>query len=141
MKLFPDDTWAVATIWAEARGENFAGKLAVAEVILNRTRRSYSSDGTIAGTCLWPMQFSSWNAKDKNRLKVAQIDSQDSIVTACEQAWKQARAGSMTVCGAVLYFAPATLRALGLPDPTWATSPQVQFVATIGLHQFYTVAE
>ena len=137
MKLFNDDAFAVATIWAEARGESFAGKLAVAEVILNRTRRSYNSNGTIIGTCLAPVQFSCWNAKDRNRLQMIALDSQDTVVQACESAWRTARAGSQTVKGAVLYYSPSTLGRLGIDFPTWADPLKSQHVATVGNHEFF----
>lgn len=44
--LVPDDTWAILTIIGEAAGEPYVGQLAVAEVIRNRMRQRYASDGT-----------------------------------------------------------------------------------------------
>mgnify|MGYP001567218527 FL=1 len=58
MKLVPDATWGLITLWMEGRGETHAGKVAIAEVILNRTKQKYSSVGTVAGTCLRAFQFS-----------------------------------------------------------------------------------
>ena len=64
---------AARTVWAEARGESDAGKLAVAWVIRTRaeTRKKDGSpywwgDG-IAGVCKKPWQFSCWNQNDPNR--------------------------------------------------------------------------
>lgn len=53
---FSDEALAALTVYLEARGESFAGKLAVAAVIRNRMERRYQSDGTIAGTVLRPRQ-------------------------------------------------------------------------------------
>lgn len=46
------------TLYAEARGEPFKGKMAVAAVIQTRARRSNTS---LAETCLKDKQFSCWN--------------------------------------------------------------------------------
>lgn len=46
------------TLYAEARGEPFKGKMAVAAVIQTRARRSNTS---LAETCLKDRQFSCWN--------------------------------------------------------------------------------
>ncbi|GMS99208.1 hypothetical protein PENTCL1PPCAC_21383, partial [Pristionchus entomophagus] len=52
------------TIWLVARGEPFAGQVAVAYVIINRARanRHYFGGDTIAEVCLHPWQFS-WNGR------------------------------------------------------------------------------
>lgn len=130
MRLVSDDTWAILTIWQESRGEDDAGKLAVAEVIRNRTESRYSSDGTVAGTVLRPLQFSGWNTKDPNRTVSAMIDTDDPTVQACIKAWYDAKAGSQTVHGAVLYFNPKIVKA-----PDWAA--KCELVATVGDHWFY----
>ena len=61
MKLFDDDALAIATIWQEAEGEPYDAKVAVGEVIRERMRRKYNSDGTIAGTVGRRFQFSAFN--------------------------------------------------------------------------------
>ena len=48
------------TIYLEARGESFAGKMAVAAVIRNRMNHKYHSDGTVKGTVLRAKQFEPW---------------------------------------------------------------------------------
>jgi spore germination cell wall hydrolase CwlJ-like protein len=67
------------TIWGEARGEGPDGMAAVAWVALNRAgiAARYEAvsgrphplygDGTVAGACTRPLQFSCWNASDRNR--------------------------------------------------------------------------
>lgn len=133
VRLIHDHLWGILTVWQEARGECYEGKKAVAEVILRRTQQKYSSDGTIAGTCLWPLQFSGWNAKDPNRIKAAQLDSEDALVLECEQAFDDALKGSNMSQGALLYLNPAGVTTL----PAWAVPEKL--VVTIGHHNFYTV--
>ena len=131
MRVIPDEAWAVLTIWQESRGESHAGRVAVAEVIRNRTLRHYASDGTVASTCLRPLQFSGWNTKDPNRVPSAKLDDTDPMVADCLAAWREAQAGSNLAKGAVLYYSPLGVAA----PPAWAVNC-VQ-VATIGHHLFF----
>jgi len=128
MTLIPDHIWGIWTVWQEARGESYKGKVAVAEVILRRAEKRYSSDGTIAGTVLRPLQFSGWNSKDPNRLKSVKVDSLDPVMIECIDAWNEAESGSNLSKGAVLYHNPA------ICSPSWAKNTIV--VATIGNHAF-----
>src|SRR3989304_8325421 len=100
-RLVSDRVWGLMTLMQEAQGEPYATKLGCAEVILRRTRLKYMSDGTVASTCLWPLQFSGWNALDatpayKERIECAKIDDQDPVVMECMRAWEEAAAGSNT---------------------------------------------
>lgn len=65
---------AFRTVYGEARDQSKAGKQAVVHVILNRARkaagRKQFGDGTIAGACKYPWQFSCWNANDPNLPKM-----------------------------------------------------------------------
>ncbi len=129
MRLIPDYLWGVMTVWQEARGEPFDGKVAVAEVILHRTKRKFCSDGTVASTCLWPLQFSGWNAKDPNRIKAATLNSMDPGVQDCVKAWCEAAdRGSNLVPEVMHYFNPA------ICSPDWAEGATV--IAEIGNHRF-----
>ncbi len=117
-RLVPDWVWAIITIMQEAQGEPYSTKLGVAEVILRRTKLKYMSDGTVAGTCLWPMQFSGWNAHDdtpqyKERIECAKICSDDPVVMECMKAWEEADKGSNTTNGATLYYNPS------ISKPAW----------------------
>lgn len=49
------------TIWGEARGEPWAGKLAVAHVIKNRADRGGWWGGTVYAVCHKAKQFSCWD--------------------------------------------------------------------------------
>jgi spore germination cell wall hydrolase CwlJ-like protein len=131
MRLIPDDVLAWITVWQESRGESDEGKLAVAEVIWNRMRTRYSSDGTVAGTCLRPWQFSGMNTDDPNRIPSFKLDTDDPVVQACRAAWDLAKAGSHTVSGAVLYLNAKIVPKL----PAWVAKSKK--VATVGNHDFY----
>lgn len=140
MRVIPDNALAVVTIYQEAQGEPFDGKVAVAEVIRNRMRKKYASDGTVAGTVLRPLQFSGWNAKDQHdplnraRSRSLQIDDSDPIVADCVRAWVMAvHGGSDTVKGAVLYYNPAGVNG----TPEWALPDSAIEVARIGRHVFF----
>ena len=131
MRLIPDDTLAIITIWQEARNQGPEGQLAVAEVIWRRMKTRYSSDGTVAGTVLRPWQFSGFNTEDPNRVPSFKLDDANPTVKACKAAWELAKAGSNTTKNAVLYLNPKVVPRL----PAWVGKSKK--VATIGDHQFY----
>lgn len=140
MRLVDDSCWAVMTIWQEAQGETFAGKVAVAEVIRNRTKKKLMSDGTIPGTCLWPLQFSGWNAIDnspsyRERIECAKLDTNDPVVQDCLRAWAEATAGSDTVRGATHYLNERVVLKVSGKLPDWVS--KMTKVVTVGEHSFY----
>lgn len=137
MRVISEESLAVVTIMQEAEGESYLGKLAVAEVIRNRMNKLYASDGTVSGTVLRPLQFSGWNAKDPGRIRSVRIDSDGAVVRDCIRAWNEARAGSNTVHGAVLYYSPSALKAMGIPEPDWALPDSADEVAVVGKHHFF----
>lgn len=57
------------TLWGEARGEGYAGQVAVAWTIRNRVNdgktKSWWGEGYV-GVCQKPYQFSCWNKNDPN---------------------------------------------------------------------------
>lgn len=133
MRLIPDHIWGIITVLQEAATEPYQGKVAVAEVILRRTQKKYMSDGTVAGTVLWPMQFSGWNAHDptpqyRERIESAKADTNDHTVQDCIRAWGEAESGSDTTAGALLYYNPK------LANPSWAKK-SIE-TAVIGNHRF-----
>lgn len=132
-RLILDWVWGVLTVWQEAQGESFEDKVMVAEVIQRRTARKYMSDGTVAGTVLWPMQFSGWNAHDdtpqyKERVESAKLDDVDPVVRECVRAWEVAANGSNLTNGALLYYNPK------ISSPPWAKKCTV--VARGNVHVF-----
>jgi len=152
MRLIPDETLAIVTIYQEAAGEPYEGKVAVAEVIRNRLRAKYMSDGTVSGTVLRAYQFSGWNTDaGKVRITSVRVDADDPLVLQCRAAWAEAMVnGSDRVKGAKLYLNPVVVLAMSNPRfgpkgqfPRWAADPTdptkldvKRVVATIGRHVF-----
>jgi len=131
------DLLAIATIKAEAGNQLLHGMQAVGEVIRNRTKRKYNSDGSIIGTVLRPFQFSCWNHDATNRSlmirsltaitlsnTIPQVSVSDAIV-----AWKYSESSSL-VLGAVLYHTQWIA-------PKWIYHPNVKKIVQIGDHIFY----
>lgn len=56
-----------STVYGEARGEPFMGKVGVAWVILNRAKNPRWWGEDIISVCLHKKQFSCWNKSDPNR--------------------------------------------------------------------------
>lgn len=135
MRLISEDVLAVVTIMQEAAGEPYEGKLAVAEVIRNRMQAKYASDGTVSGTVLRPKQFSGWNTNDPGRIRNIRSDTESQVVQECLRAWEEAKAGSNTVHGAVLYYNPDPRLVPETPD--WAKPHTATQVAKIGPHVFF----
>lgn len=130
-RVISDDAIATITIFQEAEGEPVAGKIAVAEVIHNRTLFKFMCDGTVADACLRAYQFSGFNSNSKNRVRSFLIDNENPRVLECLDAWHQAQGGSNTVRGAVLYLNP-----LLVPEkPSWATPDH--YICSVGHHDFY----
>jgi spore germination cell wall hydrolase CwlJ-like protein len=133
MRLIPDRIWGIITVWHEAQSESFKGKVMVAESIINRTKRKHRSDGTVASTVLWPVQYSGWNAHDaspkyRERIEGAKIDTDDPVVKECIRAWDEAEAGSNCARGAMDYYNPR------ICSPDWAKGATV--LAEEGNHRF-----
>jgi N-acetylmuramoyl-L-alanine amidase len=122
-----DDTLAALTIYLEARGESFAGKLAVAAVIRNRMNHKYHSDGTVKGTVLRPKQFEPWIGRNPEEVGFDPTNRkmQESLL-----AWKLVQDGRKIVDGAVLFYNPRLVK-----TPRWAQVNRK--VAKIGNHEFF----
>ncbi len=122
-----DDILAALTIYLEARGESFAGKMAVAAVIRNRTNHKYHSDGTIRGTVLRRNQFEPWIGRSPKdvRFNPNNRKMQESLL-----AWELVQDGRNVVDGAVLFYNPSLVS-----TPRWAKV--YQKVSTIGGHEFF----
>lgn len=128
MRLVNDYLIGVVTVFQEAEAEPYEGKVAVAEVILRRTKRKFMSDGTVIGTCLRKYQFSGHNTDSRNRIRSFQIDTKDPNVNDCVRAWAEADRGSNLVPDCMHYFNPS------LCAPAWAKGATV--LAEIGRHRF-----
>lgn len=135
MRLVSEEALAVITIMQEAAGEPYVGKVAVAEVIRNRMQLKYASDGTVSGTVLRAKQFSGWNTSDPGRIRNVRADDDDEVVRECMRAWEEAKHGSDTVKGAVLYYNPDPRLVPVTPD--WAKPHSAKQVAEVGHHVFF----
>ena len=122
-----DDTLAALTIYFEAKGESFAGKLAVAAVIRNRMAHHFHSDGTVRGTVLRPKQFEPWITRNPDDIPFNPLNTkmQESLL-----AWKLVQDGRKVVNGAVLFYNPDIVK-----SPRWAQVHRK--VAKIGGHEFF----
>ena len=130
------DFWIVAqTVFGEARGEPFEGKIAVAHVILNRFKRNARGAGTLAAVCLDPFQFSCWLAPkhggDVLNLKTMQTASVTSPgMPDCIKAAAEVLGGQVEdPTGGADHYKTKRVR------PRWARGRRP--TAVIGAHQFY----
>jgi len=122
-----DNILAALTIYLEARGESFAGKMAVAAVIRNRMHHKYHSDGTVKGTVLRAKQFEPWIGRlpKEVRFNPRNRKMRESLL-----AWELVQDGRNVVDGAVLFYNPTLVN-----TPRWAEV--YRKVATIGEHEFF----
>jgi len=111
-----------ATIWQEARGESRVDQFAVATVICNRTATRYTSDGTIAGTCLAPNQFSGWRDKTliaESLLAIRANETWAVVMTRTyHEDWIPGVVLPAWIGQAMNYFSPGAME--GQPSPYWA---------------------
>jgi spore germination cell wall hydrolase CwlJ-like protein len=132
LKLFDPEILATGCIWTEAQGEALEGKLSVGEVLRQRMKQHYSSDGTVAGTVCRSYQFSAMNDDRQNNallLRMLQLDCHDPIVIQCREAWRESAFTDYSN-GAVLYHGDYMK-----VFPEWVVRCRV--VAHVGKHIFY----
>jgi spore germination cell wall hydrolase CwlJ-like protein len=132
VRLLSDEALATLTIWTEAQGESFEGKVAVGEVIRERMRRKYASDGTVAGTVARRYQFSAWNDDHQDNtllIRALKLDWGDVGIPECQRAWEKS-ATTNYVSKAVLYCN------LAVAQPDWAKPEKL--VAKIEHHSFFS---
>lgn len=143
--LSHDQDILARTVYGEARGEGDIGRLAVAYVACNRaeiaaryvaaTERKHPlfGDGTIAGACLMPWQFSCWNASDPNSGPLHGLDLTGDAAIPCVAA----------ACAAISRtpedpsLSATHYHVLGL-HPYWARGHDP--LVTIGHHVFYRLS-
>lgn len=152
--MMDDATLLALCIWSEAAGESVAGKQAVAQVVMNRMREKYESDGTMAGTVLYPNQFSGfwfdmidgrytrvcWTRQDaeQHAQKMLLRAQHQAIWDVCMDVAEGVLDGTIppakSLDQAVLYLNPSILPRL----PSWA-NPAAELCA-VGHHVFYREA-
>ena len=133
MRLINDDALAIVTIYMEARGEHFEGKLGVAEVILNRQRQKPGR--TVAHVVARAFQFSGWNTRDHNRIPSLLIDDELPVVKECREAWRAAKDGTELTEGATHYMNVKLVMRLRGKLPKWVG--RMEETVKIGAHTFY----
>jgi N-acetylmuramoyl-L-alanine amidase len=142
------------TLYGEARGETIEGKVAVANVILNRTRiaarlkkergaHNFShlfGNGTVAGACQRKWQFSCWNDNDPNRDKILNVKATDVHFAECIVVAKAAIAGCLVdnTKGSTHYH----VSSMGFP-PSWRAKGEDDHepAVIIGKHSFYNTVK
>ncbi len=138
MLRFEDLAVMARTVFGEARGEPYEGRLGVAHCILNRVRADLGNDGKpdwwgegITAVCLKPWQFSCWLPSDPNRARMLATEPDDPVMLACLKACVDALAGAPDPTnGATHYFATTMPSA-----PRWADGRVPDLV--IGRHAFF----
>lgn len=116
--------WVSLCVYHEARGEPDEGKIAVAQVILNRAEQRGIS---VKEVILQPGQFSWVNDGNPNDIKnhSAFAVCMEAIIKCLDQ-----RLQGDTLQGANLYHADYI-------KPTWSRSSKVKFLGQVGRHLFY----
>ena len=123
---FDEIMYMTATIYGEARGEPYMGKLAIAWVILNR-------GGDIISTVTRDRQFSAWNYGDSNRFMVERIAIEgelgNNVVKECLRAALDALQNSVDPTGGANHYHTVDVK------PYWIKGETPLLV--IGNHVFY----
>lgn len=118
------------TLYGEARGELYGGKVAVANVIQHRASKPGWWGTGIIGVCQAPQQFSCWNAGDPNRDKIAAVGPSDPVFTECLVIAEKAVMGLLPdlVFGSTHYHTVSV-------QPAWSRGHRP--VIRIGSHLFF----
>ena len=120
------------TIYCEASGEPYEGKVAVAATFFNRVR-SGRFQKTVAATCLKRFQYSEWNGDpidNMNLMRVATVSDDDPVLADCARAYDEAAGGADPTKGATHYYSTT------IAPPSWV-SGTATLTAEIGHHLFY----
>lgn len=141
------------TLYGEARGESFQGRVAVAHVIMNRVLADLRGDNKpdwwgegIEAVCLRAFQFSCWNANDPNRMTIERVTVDDPAFLECTGIMAlvaAARLGRKTIAGALANdptFGSTHYKVTSLPWPKDWGEPRTS-VCSIGWHSFYNDIE
>lgn len=124
------------TAWGEARGIGRDGMQATINVAQNRLASGVLWwGGSLRSICLYPYQFSCWNAKDPNRPKLLSVKPDDPQYTTALDLAAKAMAGELPdiTCGATHYYVSTTR-----PKPDWAEG--INTLAIIGPHWYFKAA-
>ena len=128
-RVVPDDVWGILCIFAEARSEPYEGQVAVGNVIRNRTKRKFFSQGTVVSTVTHAYQFSWLNTGDAQRTRVFSALWEDPALKSAARAWFESE--HRDEVGDALYYHGDYVH------PYWAKANGIKFVKQIGRHLFY----
>lgn len=123
------------TLYGEARGEGYRGMQGVANVVMNRVAMAdehpHFGDGSAAGACQAPWQFSCWNEGDPNRELLLDLPDGDPFYAHALQIASDAVNGILgdITFGATYYYAR------GSDVPKWAAGKTPCQI--IGKHLFF----
>ncbi|CAG1021765.1 Spore cortex-lytic enzyme [Patescibacteria group bacterium] len=130
MTINTDIDTLARTLWGEARGEEKAGREAVASVVLNRLKKPRRFGKTIEKVCKKPFQFSCWNSDDPNLHQLKKVDASNPIFAECLAIATNAANGNLqdTTLGADHYHTKGV-------HPAWSQGKTP--CVTIGNHLFF----
>ena len=140
IQLFTDAYLMALCLWREARGEPMEGKIAVAQVIMNRTKNPAKWDGTdVYSVITAQKQFSSFNLAEVQSVKFPR--GTDTTWKDCLDAALQVLSGEKTslVGNADHYFTTAKPAYATVWPPKW--SEKMKEVAKVGGHTFVKATE
>ena len=124
---------AARTVWGEARGEDYNGKLAVASVIRNRVNNPGWWGHSLRGVCLKPYQFSCWNRDDPNSDRILAVDYTNRTLRECLRAVLEALDSPLDITHGATHYLVSTLE----PKPNWYSRGKE--ICRIGKHSFLKV--
>lgn len=128
--------WLAATVFMEAEGEPYKGKLAVAFAVMNRCRRAGCS---VSDAVLRAWQFSAWNTDSPTRMRLDTLHPSDPVWLECVRAAMEAMFQSVPdpVEGRTLYMNEKVVMAQAGSLPSWwKLAGEVDAGVAIGLHTF-----
>ncbi|HSV28623.1 MAG TPA: cell wall hydrolase [Candidatus Omnitrophota bacterium] len=141
-----EETILARTIYGEASGEKRAGRVAIANVIMNRVAADLGNDGKpdwwgegVIEVCLKPWQFSCWNPTDPNRPRILLADRRAHPFGECLSIAREAVAGRLDdiTGGAVQYLNVRLTERLYGSQPNWVS--RMRHTVVVGRHHFYAL--
>ena len=130
-----DTLLAVATIWQEARGNTLTEQDLVAQVIKNRMRERFFSDGSVVDTVTRPFQFSGWRDPEIVRGSLLFASSNVGQVADLTTSWNL---GYPNEPDLVQYYSPGSMTPQG-SVPDWAQGKTPALVTPN--FRFFTLAQ
>lgn len=127
IKKMTDEIIIAATLFAEAGGEPWAGKIMVAEVMLNRAKGR-----TLRQVCLEPRQFSCWNDR-RSMLRNIPAMQKTAAWADCLRLARTIMQPGYKVTSSATHYAN-----LKLCSPQWVKG--MVLVGAVGAHTFFREA-